>query len=426
MSISLDIRPIRSLVRADDEYFDVLVSLMAKEAPVELSERPNVNLCLVIDRSGSMAGCPIEEAKRAVEAIVHRLDARDLVSVVSYDDEIEIVLEPMSGDKAKDVIRSALTRVYARNMTDLHGGWLKGCQLVAPYLKKFAISRVVVLSDGQTNTGVKDIGEIKRQASSLADTGVVTTTLGLGCSFNELLMTGLAAAGQGNAHYAESADELMGAFDAEFNMLASTLARSVRLRIKDASAELESLNGYELRKDGFVLPNVLAGAESWMIARFKRPRKGWSSGVSFTACGFFDAIEDGEVTGKDATLPMEFKAGVGDGTAVDEVVYARVQELEAAKRQEEVRLQLERGQFEQAKRSLASMSAEFASNAWVSASVANMQALADAQDYGALSKEVAYSTHTMRSRVAEIGEDLKILGPSRYNLRKVSQGKSNF
>lgn len=424
MSISLEIRPIRASVRPEDTHFDVLVSLLAKEAPVEIAERPNVNISLVLDRSGSMDGKPIEEVKRAVKAIVRRLGPGDLVSVVSYDDVIEVVLEPMSGDAAKEAIESALARVYARNMTDLHGGWLKGCQLVAPHLKQFAINRVVVLSDGQTNTGVRDIGEIKRQAAALADTGVVTTTLGLGSSFNELLMTGLAAAGQGNAHYAESADELMGAFDAEFTMLASTVARSVRLRIKDASAELESLNGFELKSDGYVLPNVLAAAESWMVARFKRPKEGWGSGIRFAACGFFDAIEGGEVKGKDATFPAEFAIKLGDAAAVDEVVKARVEELEAARRQEEVRLQLVRGQFEAAKRSLASMGAEFAGNAWVSASVANMQALADAQDYGALSKEVAYSTHTMRSRVAEIGEDVKSLGPSRYNLRKAAQGKT--
>ena len=47
-------------------------------------ERSAVNIALVIDRSGSMSGEKIRQAKRAAELAVGRMGSDDIVSVIAY------------------------------------------------------------------------------------------------------------------------------------------------------------------------------------------------------------------------------------------------------------------------------------------------------------------------------------------------------
>jgi Ca-activated chloride channel family protein len=59
---------------------------------VDLPESPRrtLNLSLVVDRSGSMAGAPLHHALRAAESVVDQLEPDDLLSVVVYDDVVDL------------------------------------------------------------------------------------------------------------------------------------------------------------------------------------------------------------------------------------------------------------------------------------------------------------------------------------------------
>ena len=65
-------------------------------------------------------------------------------------------------------------------MTDLHAGWLLGAEEVARYKTENSVNRVLLLSDGMANRGLTDTFEINSQCSELAETGVTTSTYGLG------------------------------------------------------------------------------------------------------------------------------------------------------------------------------------------------------------------------------------------------------
>jgi Ca-activated chloride channel family protein len=57
-------------------------------------ERPPINVALVLDRSGSMAGEPLSAAKEAALRFAHHLSAADRLSVVLFDDNVATIYEP--------------------------------------------------------------------------------------------------------------------------------------------------------------------------------------------------------------------------------------------------------------------------------------------------------------------------------------------
>src|SRR4051794_32409073 len=97
VSASLDVN-----VVAHETTDDVAV-LIDLEAPAAVSDtaRPPTSMQIVLDRSGSMSGPPLEGAKKALVALVQRLNLTDNFGVVPFDDEAQVVVPagPLS-DKA--------------------------------------------------------------------------------------------------------------------------------------------------------------------------------------------------------------------------------------------------------------------------------------------------------------------------------------
>ena len=93
------------------------VKLTGFELP-KASMRPPVNIALVLDRSGSMKGEKIQQAKRAALVAVDRLRDDDIVSVVTYDTNVR-VLVPATRASDRDSIRQAIEGIQADGNTAL-------------------------------------------------------------------------------------------------------------------------------------------------------------------------------------------------------------------------------------------------------------------------------------------------------------------
>ncbi|WP_239312964.1 VWA domain-containing protein [Frankia sp. Cj3] len=85
----------RSSVRDDESTeLDVVIEVRCDVAP-DLAAGTSagaMNLCLVVDRSGSMGGDKLETAKRSCVDIFNRLGQRDLFTVVVFDDGVQVVV----------------------------------------------------------------------------------------------------------------------------------------------------------------------------------------------------------------------------------------------------------------------------------------------------------------------------------------------
>ena len=152
-----------------DGQLDVLVRLQAPEAQPGAKARPPYGIALVIDRSGSMTGRPLEQARRCATFVLDSLHGADKVSLTQFDNRVE-VLSPACAAAESGALRLALSAIHSGGNTNLHGGWREGAETLTD-VGGSGLKRVVLLSDGQANEGLTDAAAIAAQCAEWATKG---------------------------------------------------------------------------------------------------------------------------------------------------------------------------------------------------------------------------------------------------------------
>ena len=263
---TIEILPLKKgFLRAAADATYALVRIVAPEAPVttESVVRTPLDIALVIDRSGSMSGQPLETAKECAVRIVKGLRPDDRISIVTFDTEIKVEQALVAVGDSKDV-EARIRAIHSGGSTNLFGGWEEGAKQLAPFVKKDRIARIILLSDGQANDGLINESEIFTHVSKLAGTGITTSTIGLGHGFNESLLAGMAKSGEGVANFGQTPEDLDEAFEQQFAILSNTFLRQVEIKIQGGSDVKARLVG-EILEDTISSTRKL-GTLSWNTA----------------------------------------------------------------------------------------------------------------------------------------------------------------
>ena len=112
--------PLQAGVAAAGGPLDLLIRVQAPDQPAQAAATPATpkRLALVVDRSGSMNGQPLQEALRCVEHIASHLTPQDAMALVVYDDKVDTLL-PLQPMRSADAVAKAIAGVQAGGMTDL-------------------------------------------------------------------------------------------------------------------------------------------------------------------------------------------------------------------------------------------------------------------------------------------------------------------
>jgi Ca-activated chloride channel family protein len=215
-------------------------------------ERAPLELALVLDVSGSMAGSKIDYLRKSVSKLIELLDEKDRVSITLFDSSVEILSRPVNCSAVeKKRLLDMIRLINSGSSTNLSGGLFKGLEFLQDVDSK-AVRKCLLFTDGQANVGVVVAEELTAHALELRK-GAGISTFGYGFDYNSSLLTALAQGG--SAHYIDSPDKIMTAFALELGELVSIFAQNVEVSFKAGEGVeiVEVLNNVTVEeKDGVV------------------------------------------------------------------------------------------------------------------------------------------------------------------------------
>jgi Ca-activated chloride channel homolog len=327
-------------------------------APEEEGSRSPANVLIVIDKSGSMKGERIEQAKDAALMAVERLGERDVLGIVAYSDDA-YVLSPAARLRDTDAIRGAIRRLQASGRTALYAGVSQGIRELRPFLDPYKVSRVILLSDGLANVGPSAPHELEALGREAAEQGVSITTIGLGLGYNEDLMTRLALASDGNHAFVEHPGDLVKIFNEEFGDVLAAVGGDVDIDIECPDGfEPTRVLGREAhiagRKVSLKLNQIYGRQEKYVVVELKvdDARAHGSVDAAKVAVTYTDlaskqrAVMSGKAGLRFSRSEAEVKAGVNN-----DVVAAVTRQIATERNEEAVALR-DKGKVEEARRVL--------------------------------------------------------------------------
>jgi len=192
------------------------VSISAKESEAG-AQNLRLNLCLILDHSGSMAGQPLRTVKQAAVKVIERLQEGDRLSVIAFNHHAEVLITNQVVDDRQQLM-NLIECLEADGGTSIDEGMRLGIEEIAKG-KQDAVSQVFLLTDGENEHGDND--RCFKLASLATEYKLTINTLGFGAHWNQDVLEKLADAGGGTLSYIEHPEEAITAFSRLFDRVQS-------------------------------------------------------------------------------------------------------------------------------------------------------------------------------------------------------------
>jgi Ca-activated chloride channel family protein len=197
---------------------------------------PPVHLAIVVDRSGSMAGPKMTNAVAAAVGAVDRMRDGDRATVVAFDTTARLVVPPTTVDGAtRPSIEAAIRSVRAGGDTCISCALDRATEALdsSPGTRD-EVRRVLLISDGEATTGIRDVGGLRRLAARARDRGFAVSTIGVDLAFDEKVMAAIAQESNGRHWFVPDPSALSQVFDEELGSLETAVASDAELTIEPA------------------------------------------------------------------------------------------------------------------------------------------------------------------------------------------------
>jgi Ca-activated chloride channel family protein len=208
---------------------DVFATLEVTAVDVPGAKRAPVNLAVVIDRSGSMSGAKIENARRAAARLVDLLDENDRLSVVHYGSDVSAMGGVFATPENKVRLKRYIHNIVDEGGTNIGDGLSVGQAHINRAKSDFKVNRLLLLSDGQPTVGITSPNGLANVVRRIRDSGVSVTSLGVGADFNEDLMQRLADVGGGSYGFISDASAMATLFEKDLQQAGTMVARAATL-----------------------------------------------------------------------------------------------------------------------------------------------------------------------------------------------------
>jgi Ca-activated chloride channel family protein len=251
---------------------DLFVTVDVTGAEVPGSQRSPVNLALVIDRSGSMSGYKLQQAKQAARHLVGLLRNEDRLAIVHYGSDVKSLPSMPATSSNRERMLQYIEGIWDEGGTNISAGLQAGQFQVSQARREFQVNRIILISDGQPTEGTTDEESLKQVVKNIRAEGVTVSSIGVGTDFNEDLMQAFAEYGAGAYGFLEDAGKLATIFQKDLQQATTQVARNVELSFElPSGVVLGEVLGYRSHQAGrtvrVAMPDFSAGQTERVVAR---------------------------------------------------------------------------------------------------------------------------------------------------------------
>ncbi|SEM90142.1 Ca-activated chloride channel family protein [Stigmatella aurantiaca] len=275
----------------------VTVDLQGQEVPG--AKRSPVNLALIIDRSGSMSGYKLEQAKQAARQLVKMLKDEDRLAIVHYGSDVKSLPGMRATPANRERMVQYIEGIWDEGGTNISAGLLAGQAQVEAARSDYRVNRLILISDGQPTEGSTDAGSLQQLAKDIRAQGMTVSSIGVGTDFNEDLMQAFAEYGAGAYGFLEDAGQLATIFQKDLQQATTQVARNVELSFElPEGVTLGEVLGYRSSSAGntvrVALPDFSAGQAERVVARVvvTGARVGQAVDVTGLKLAYTDLLKD--------------------------------------------------------------------------------------------------------------------------------------
>jgi Ca-activated chloride channel family protein len=191
--------------------------------------RMPLNFALVLDHSGSMKGEKLRSVKEAVKLVIDELDAQDIVSVVIFDDNAQVIVQAQPAIN-KDQIKRAVDSIRDAGGTAMSLGMSVGLNELRKHASPDLVNRMILLTDGVT---YGDADRCRRIADDAGAAGIGIYPLGIGADWDEDLLDNVGQRSSGvPAEFIRTPADALGLFSQQLQSATAVVARNLQMTVR--------------------------------------------------------------------------------------------------------------------------------------------------------------------------------------------------
>jgi Ca-activated chloride channel family protein len=227
-----------------------LIHIGIKGYELPARQRPDANLVLLIDVSGSMdSPDKLPLVKDSMRLLVNNLKPADTVGIVVYAGAAGLVLPPTPVSEKEKILESLASLTPGGSTAGAEGIRL-AYELAEKSFRKEGVNRILLATDGDFNVGIDSTNELKGFVERKREKGVFLSVLGYGQgNYRDELAQALAQNGNGVAAYIDTLNEAHKVLVQEASSSLFTIAKDVKLQVEFNPTTVAEyrLVGYETR-----------------------------------------------------------------------------------------------------------------------------------------------------------------------------------
>lgn len=245
----------------EDGYFLLMVS------PTPRADRAAIvpkDLVIALDRSGSMNGEKINQAKAALAYVLKNLNPGDRFNVVVYNDVIDPLFQGLMANQKENIDKALgmIDGIHAEGGTNIHDALLEALKTIGAAPGNGRLRYVLFLTDGLPTVGKTNESVILTDTASANSKSARIFAMGIGYDVNVRLLDKLVGQNRGVSNYVKEREPLESKISSLYNKLKNPVMTDLAVTFSGVRTTMTYPQA---------VPDLFDGDQILLVGRYDRP-----------------------------------------------------------------------------------------------------------------------------------------------------------